>query len=38
MKDLERVGERLLSRPDRVVYAIIFVVILIVLFGVECRS
>jgi len=36
-KPLPRVGERLLSRPDRVVYAILFLVLLIAIFGVDTR-
>lgn len=36
MQNNRRIGERLLSRPDRVCYAILFVILLIVLFGVEC--
>lgn len=37
MPELPRVGERVLSRPDRVVYAILCIIFLLMLFGVECR-
>ena len=32
-----RVGERLLSHPDRVAYAIIAIILLLALFGTEAR-
>jgi len=34
---LSRVGERLLTRPDRVCYALVFCIVLIALFGVDIR-